>query len=264
MKRKIIFFDIDGTLLSETTHKIPESAKIAIKKAQENGHLLFINTGRCISNIVPSIKEMNFDGFVCGCGTYIEYKGKELLSNSFSNSYAKELIDDLHEYKIDSILEGKSGTYFDNDDLIFNPEVKAIKEYNIKHDLCEVKSFNDDSLNFDKFVIWTNSNSNFEKFYNKYKNKFDFIHRNDNFYEIVPLGYSKATGIEFLINHLDIDFDNTYALGDSPNDLSMLEYVKNSIAMGNSSKTLFNLVSYVTTDIEEDGVYNALKHFDII
>ena len=61
---------------------------------------------------------MNFDGFVCGCGTYIEYKGKELLSNSFSNSYAKELIDDLHEYKIDSILEGKSGTYFDNDDLI--------------------------------------------------------------------------------------------------------------------------------------------------
>ena len=36
MKRKIIFFDIDGTLLSETTHKIPESTKIAIKKAQEN------------------------------------------------------------------------------------------------------------------------------------------------------------------------------------------------------------------------------------
>lgn len=264
MKQKIIFFDIDGTLLSETTHKIPESAKLAVKRAQENGHLLFINTGRCISNIVPSIKEMNFDGYVCGCGTYIEYKGKELLSKSLSNSFAKEVINDLHKYRIDSILEGKSGTYFDNDDLIVDEEVKAIKDHNIKNNLCEVKSFYDAALDFDKFVIWTNPKSNFNEFYSKYKSTFDFIHRADNFYELVPLGYSKATGIEFLINELNIDFDNTYALGDSTNDLPMLEYVKNSIAMGNSNPKLFDLVSYVTSDIEDDGVYNALKHYDII
>lgn len=264
MKQKIIFFDIDGTLLSETTHKIPESAKLAVKKAQENGHLLFINTGRGISNIVPSIKEMDFDGYVCGCGTYIEFKGKELLSKSFSNSFAKEIIDDLHEYRIDSILEGKSGTYFDNDDFIHEKEVKEIKERNTKGKLCEVKSFYDESLDFDKLVIWTNPNSDFDKFYDKYKDTFDFIHREENFYELIPLGYSKATGIEFLIKELNIDFDDTYALGDSTNDLTMLEYVKNSIAMGNSNAKLFDLVSYVTSDIEEDGIYNALKHYDII
>ena len=264
MKHSIIFFDIDGTLLSETTHTIPESTKTAIKKAQENGHLLFINTGRGISNIVPSIKEMNFDGYVCGCGTYIEFKGKELLSKSFSNSFAKKIIDDIHNLKIDAILEGKSGTYFDDDNLIYEKEVKEIKSRNLKNKLCEVKSFYDANLNFDKLVIWTNSNSDFDVFYDKYKNTFDFIHREDNFYELVPLGYSKATGIEFLINELNIDFNNTFALGDSTNDLSMLEYVKNSIAMGNSNPKLFDLVSYVTTDIEKDGVYNALKHYNII
>ncbi|MDO5516269.1 MAG: HAD family hydrolase [Clostridium sp.] len=264
MTHKIIFFDIDGTLLSETTHKIPESAKLAVKNAQENGHLLFINTGRGISNIVPSIKEMNFDGYVCGCGTYIEFKGKELFSKSFSNSFAREMIDDMHEFKIDSILEGKSGIYFDNDDLIYEKEVAETKERNIKDTSCKVKSFYDESLDFDKLVIWTNPNSSFDKFYDKYKDTFDFIHRENNFYELVPLGYSKATGIEFLINELDIDFNDTYALGDSTNDLTMLEYVKNSVAMGNSNPKLFDLVSYVTSDIEEDGVYNALKHYDII
>ena len=47
--RKILFFDIDGTLLSHRTLQIPESAKRAIRKAKENGHLIFINTGRTIS-----------------------------------------------------------------------------------------------------------------------------------------------------------------------------------------------------------------------
>ncbi len=85
-----------------------------------------------------------------------------------------------------------------------------------------------------------------------------------NFYEIVPKGFSKASGIEFLINELNIPFENTYAIGDSTNDLPMLKYVKNSIAMGNSNPLLFDLVSYVTTDIEEDGIYKALKHYSLI
>ena len=44
--RKALFFDIDGTLLSEVTHTVPESAKLALKKAREKGHLVFINSGR--------------------------------------------------------------------------------------------------------------------------------------------------------------------------------------------------------------------------
>ena len=66
------------------------------------------------------------------------------------------------------------------------------------------------------------------------------------------------------MEHLDIPHENTYAIGDSTNDLSMLEYVKNSIAMGNSHPLLFDLVSFVTKDIEEDGIEYALKHYNII
>lgn len=46
MSRKMLFFDIDGTLVAEGTHYLPQSAVNAIRKARENGHLVFINTGR--------------------------------------------------------------------------------------------------------------------------------------------------------------------------------------------------------------------------
>ena len=72
---------------------------------------------------------MNFDGYVCGCGTYIEFKGKELLSKSFSKSFAQQIITDIHNLKIDAILEGKSGTYFDDDNLISEKEPRGEAEH---------------------------------------------------------------------------------------------------------------------------------------
>lgn len=139
-----------------------------------------------------------------------------------------------------------------------------IKERHIKEGFYKGKTFDDPEINFDKLVIWTNENSNFEKFYEEFSNIFEFIHRGEGFYELVPLGFSKASGIEYLLEHLDIDHENTYAIGDSTNDLAMLKYVKNSIAMGNSNPLLFDLVSFVTKYLEEDGIYYALKHYNII
>ncbi|WP_294156239.1 HAD family hydrolase [uncultured Clostridium sp.] len=262
MTKSIIFFDIDGTLLSETTHLIPDSTKLALKEARKNGHLLFINTGRASSNIDSYIKELDFDGYVCGCGTYIEFRNKELFSRTLDNEFTKELVKNIRDCKLDGIIESKTATYYD--DFIYGPEVKEIKEHHLLKNGQVIKSFDEENMDCDKFVIWYNDESDFNKFHDIYKNDFDFIHRDVNFYEIVPKGYSKASGIEFLIKVLDIPYENTYAVGDSTNDLSMLQYVKNSIAMGNSNPILFDIVSYITDDIEEDGIYNALKHYSLI
>ncbi|MCM1271571.1 MAG: HAD hydrolase family protein, partial [Ruminococcus flavefaciens] len=82
-------------------------------------------------------------------------------------------------------------------------------------------------------------------------------------YENVPLGYSKATAIDIILKRLNIPIENAYAIGDSMNDLPMLQAVPNSIAMGNA-ETLYPYVSYITTPIEENGIANALKHFSLI
>ena len=52
MKQKILFFDIDGTLIDEETDQVPESAKVALAKAKEKGHLLFLCSGRCLAIII--------------------------------------------------------------------------------------------------------------------------------------------------------------------------------------------------------------------
>ena len=56
MKRAVLFFDIDGTLLSEVTKKIPDSAAESVRRAKKAGHMLFINTGRTICSIPAEIR----------------------------------------------------------------------------------------------------------------------------------------------------------------------------------------------------------------
>jgi hydroxymethylpyrimidine pyrophosphatase-like HAD family hydrolase len=63
--RKLLFFDIDKTLLTPYPWTVPDSAKQALKEARYNGHLLFINSGRTYTMIPEIIKEMGFDGYVC-------------------------------------------------------------------------------------------------------------------------------------------------------------------------------------------------------
>ena len=74
-----IFFDIDGTLWDKENH-IPQSTKDAIRQLRKNGHQTFLCSGR--TRIFINSEEllgMGFDGIVSGCGTFIEYDGKDLL-----------------------------------------------------------------------------------------------------------------------------------------------------------------------------------------
>jgi hydroxymethylpyrimidine pyrophosphatase-like HAD family hydrolase len=127
MDRKILFFDIDGTILSHRTYTISESTKLAIKKAQANGHLAFINTGRVISAIPKELLELGFDGFVCGCGTYVSYRDQILLQKFIPEELTKRMIVDLRELGLDAVLEGPDAIYYDNAST--NSIVKGVRKY---------------------------------------------------------------------------------------------------------------------------------------
>ncbi|MHC1684389.1 MAG: HAD family hydrolase [Clostridiaceae bacterium] len=263
MTRKMIFFDIDGTISTEETHVIPESAIRAIRKARENGHLLFINSGRTFFNITEEIRSIGFDGYVCGCGTHIHYNGETLLEREIPHETGLEIVKKLREYKIQGLFEGTNDVYFDHTRPATGELARLRDQFGIRgYDIT--KSWEDPDIVFDKFVVWINEDSDFDSFYSYVTKEFDYIDRGNNFGEVVPKGYSKASGIKFLQEYFDIPLEDCYAIGDSPNDLSMLKYVPNSIAMGNSTPSLFDLVAFVTKDIEDDGIEYALKHYNII
>lgn len=106
--------------------------------------------------------------------------------------------------------------------------------------------------------------SNFEEAYKELKKEFDPIYHNSELVELVPKGFSKAKRIEEIIKYLGINVNDTYAFGDSANDIDMLRYVKYGIAMGNSSSEILEMVKYKTDNIENDGIYNGLKQFQLI
>lgn len=269
MKRKIAFFDIDGTLTSEIDGSIPESAKEAIQMARKNGHLMFINTGRCMQNVEECFLEIGFDGIIAGCGTNIYVNTKEgfqeLLYVYQSHSITNEILQHARNFKVDLLFESKKEVRFDTAKPLITTggihqyEAFVKRNYDMSHD--------PENYDFtcDKFVIWFDNIDDLPSFRKVSDKYFTCIDRGGNFREFVPIGYSKATGIQFILDYYGLSLDDSFALGDSNNDLPMLTYVKNSIAMGNSSpESLFTKVSYVTTKSSENGIRQALEYFEFI
>lgn len=256
-KRKILFFDIDETLFSHKTFTIPESAKNALKKAKENGHLIFINTGRTKSLIGNDIKELNFDGYVCGCGTYIEVDNQVLYNNTVDKEKHNHILDSLKKYNLNAVLEGENAIYVKEDaedDFLLS---------NLRKQNCPIKNYGDD-MKFNKMFIRYNDNKYIDDFCEENKDTFDYIDHGKGTRELIPKGHSKGSGIDFLVKHFNMDMEDTFAFGDSNNDIAMLEHVKNSIVMGNGNPDLFEKATFVTKHIDEDGIEHAMKYFKII
>ena len=95
--------------------------------------------------------------------------------------------------------------------------------------------------------------------------EFTAVPQGEHYLEIVPTGCSKAEGIHILQKNWEVPKDNMFMpLGNSENDIPMLEAVPHSIAMGVCSKTILPYCSYRTTPVLEDGIANALKHYGLI
>ena len=110
------------------------------------------------------------------------------------------------------------------------PVVKSIFEENGTFSAKCQLYWEDADLNFDKMALWFDESSDMKSFKEQWENTFDFILRDPTFYEVVPKGYSKATGIDFLCKRLEIDRAHTVGIGDSTNDLTMLDFTGISIS----------------------------------
>lgn len=259
----IIFFDIDGTIVTEDDRMIiPDSTIKAIAAARSKGNLTFVNTGRPVFNVSNRIRSLGFDGYICGCGTYIEYQNEVLFYRTVEQSLCREIAAAMRKCKVTPVYERSDGYFFD-DNAVHNPELDSFMNIFISTGISTDGRIEDADFGFDKFVFWTNPESDMETVRSVLSPYFQIIDRGHGFYEIPPLNYTKATGIDFILNKLRISLDSAYAIGDSTNDLPMLQAVPNSIAMGGAEK-LYPYVSYITSPIEEDGIFNALDHFGLI
>lgn len=293
MNTKILFFDIDGTIMG-TKKFIPESAKLALKKAKEKGNLCFICTGRSFAMLPKEILDLDFDGYICAGGTHIKIKEKEIMDFRLTTEQIGKILSFISEAKLGLFIEGKDFLYYlpfryyedkkateiflqelatSQKEIDFNKlgEVSASKfsgfisppQWDFTMKMAEELS------DFMSLIIHRKpSLKEYEESLKGGKPQSDAqntLHSSGfGFIEMLPNGFNKATGISAVLDYLKIDMDSAYCFGDSENDREMLALLKNSICMGNGTESMKKIASYVTAPLKEDGLYKAMEHFSLI
>lgn len=276
MENNFLFFDIDGTLLSHKTNCIPNSTKEAIKKAQANGCKVFIASGRPYFEI-----KLDFgfepDGYLFSSGAGFEANDKVMLNRTFDQRLLKEIVDKAEECKVGiHILGSEKG--FGNDiqiayfDSMLEKAPRELRKamltssffQNGNHPLSEF-----DGRDIHKCNALFVEESKKQEFLDFIEDKTTVVLYNSqdlghDSAEISPLDVNKGTGVLMVVTHYHGDMKNSYAFGDSMNDYEMIKEVAHGVAMGNGHPDLKEIAEFVTTDIDEDGIANALKHYNLI
>ena len=258
----IVFFDIDGTLITEDEQQIlPDSTVYAIQTLRRNGHLAFINTGRTLFNVIHQsyVQKIGFDGYVCACGAHIRYRGKDLLSTLVPDDVHDRIVDAARSCQVELMMEGPEFFYFD-----LTQPMCPVRKRLFSRDPSRSRSVDEPGKQFNKFVTWERPGCAIDLFHQAVSPWFTHIDRGNGFHEYCLHDFSKATGIQFIADLFEKPLDSCYVIGDSMNDESMLNYVKHSILMGNGTEALKSQVEFVTRDILDDGIEFALEHYHLI
>lgn len=258
---KAVFFDIDGTLFSLEKGIIPSTRK-ALELLKKTDTLSAICTGRCRAMMEPALEEMNFPVYICGAGTYIEYHGEVLYNLTIPVEMTDQVIRRCRETNIFCVMEGPKWIYYDRA-FANNETCMSFFNHMQTHMAGKLIPYEEGNTIVNKYSLFFEEDSKVDAIMPFLEENFDIINHGD-FMEIMPKGHSKATGIARLIEKLGIKQRDTYAFGDSTNDLEMLEYVQYGIAMGNSCEEVLKRAKYVTKEMDDDGIEWGLRQFGLI
>ena len=261
MTRYALFFDIDGTLVSFKTHEIPPSTILALTQAKANGHRLFIATGRppiIITNL-GAIEHL-IDGYVTTNGALC-FVGSEIVAcNAIPPEEARLVVDDAIAKSYGLIVIGERDIAVldpkgDVDD-IFRRQL-AVQNLNQAKPVEEVLSQR--ILQLTAFF-----DSDYEQQMMARIPGCIFGRWHPAFTDITAQGADKGEGLLLMAAREGIDPQFTMAFGDGGNDTSMIRAAGIGIAMGNAIDELKQQADYVTTSVDDDGILNALRHFQAL
>lgn len=254
---KAAFFDIDGTLFSHTIHAIPESTRRTVTLLREKGIKVFIATGRSLKETkrVP-LGDMKFDGYVTLNGQIcLDAEENILFEAPIKGEDEAYLLDAFVNKKFPLAIVEKERIYIN---YIDNSVIRAQKSVNIP--LLPIKEY--EGAPIYQFIGYMNREET-EKIAPKIPNCKITRWYNEGI-DIISKDGGKANGIQKVLEFYGMTKEEIIAFGDSDNDMDMLEFAEIGVAMGNAEVEVKAVADYVTTDIDEDGIWNACKHFELI
>ncbi|OOZ76193.1 HAD family hydrolase [Bacillus cereus] len=256
---KVVFFDVDGTLLSEIDRSMHESTKEAIQRLIEKGIHVVITTGRPYS-LCSQFKELGIHTIISANGAHIKCEETVLHKSVLSSEIVHDISEfaELHGHGISYFTEdfAMNGIASDNERVMQAlSETLNLEKYPEKsRDLLEeiyCLCLYADEIEAQKFLE-RYPMLTFERFHNYVINVLE------------DSKVSKLTAIQKVLEHLNICKSEAIAFGDGRNDIEMLEYVELGIAMGNGGEELKTRADFVTKKESEGGILFALEKFHIV
>lgn len=274
--KKYIFLDIDNTLLIPEKG-IPESAIFAIEKARNNGHKVFVCTGRASSDMDSSLHKIEFDGYIYSCGAKVIVDHTTIYQSCLPYDDTKLLLKKMIDVNIAFNLEGLNDSFLNSKgwnafkDLIKHayPSQDEQDTYMRSIHMRTIDKLNDDYLRqIVKICVFERTDQFYDSVVKKLSSNYHYsehsLGEKNIFGEISLASVNKATGIQNILNHFDDTKEKTIGIGDSSNDISMIQFCDIGICVGNGSDGLKEISDYVGEDIDNDGLFKIFDHFGLV
>lgn len=254
---KAIFFDIDGTLLSHHTQKVPESTKKALQQLKQNNIYIFIATGRHLSEMKDlPIHDLEFDAFITLNGQYCYNNKETIYTLPIHQDDINNIIHYIDQHPFPCIFVEDELMYINyNDDVVSRvqqaistplPDVNDIHR-GLHKPIYQVIPYGID----DQTILHLMPHCKSTRWH-------------DEAIDIIPSSGGKCKGIAEVLKYYHINQEDTMAFGDGHNDIDMLQFCHIGIAMGNAHQSVKEAADDITDDIDNNGIYNALIKYKMI
>lgn len=261
MTKKLLFFDIDGTIYREG-YGVYESTAQALQQCAANGHTLMICTGRGASSIPDAVNQLPFDGGVFSCGTYVTAGGQVLCDEAVMGTHCRDVIDILYANQCPFFVNNSDYIYYDPS---YTPEgfeqiIKRMK-YAYHGRLQPLREL---PGRISKLTAYPKDKTLIPRIEAELSRWFDcIVHAEYDYIELVLKGYTKGTGVDLVLQKLGVPREDSYGFGDSKNDIPMLDAVGCGIIMSEAPDEIKGDY-FRAGSIHGDGIPDALRQLGLI
>lgn len=257
---KILFLDIDGTILKED-HTIDYSTKDAIKQVKEQGIEIFLATGRPLHEVTDIAEELDVHSFIGYNGAYAIYQDKEIWNKPMKRETVQHFLHICEANPHEMVL------YTHNKSLMTSMDAEVIKDFSSYFDLKDTSLFTSAYLDNILGITLMNLEEDEPKLYETDEPIFfsqvnveGLMHS----YDVIRESVNKGRAVKHVIELLGFDKNSSIAFGDGMNDKQMLEFVGEGFAMGNAHPDLLAYANRRTTAVGDNGIFNGLKKLGLV
>ena len=254
---RVIFFDIDGTLLSHRTGIVPPSTISAIRRLQKKGIKVVVATGRDLVEMKKlPLEEIDFDGYLTLNGNICLDKDEKMFAgNEIDPGEVEVLVSIFQAGRIPFVLIGEEKRYINYvDDVVIQTQEST------HGTIPDIGEYSGEKI----YQCLAFVNSETRQKLEALLDHCTITSWNETGIDIIAKTGGKAAGIQKFLDKEKLRRSQTMAFGDGENDMTMLRYAGLGIAMGNACDALKRDADYVTADIDDDGIEKALIHFGLI